>query len=156
MSRNDLSFKCIENQSDRASQRNYERRADCCNRKTQTLQERRKIMRIEQASQIAVDCIVETVNFSDPIRGEDTLAFLGVRDRRRINGLRNRIVTDEDIGVPSVGHRLDPVFLEGLSGDWTVVQLILVVFNNSVIANRRPAHERAVMALQKVQNRRLE
>lgn len=107
-------------------------------------------MKIEQAATIAVNCIRVTGNFSGTMQAQDLLSTLGINTPTKINGLRNRIVNDANIGVPSVNHSLDPAFLQELSGDWTVIQLTLVIHNNSVSNAERAAELRAEEALNKV------
>lgn len=108
-------------------------------------------MKMEQAATIAVNCVRVVGNFSGSMKPQDSLSTLGITTPQRINGLRNRIVNDNNIGVPSVNHRLDPAFLQELSGDWTLIQLILVIYNNSVSNAERAPEVRAAEALAKVQ-----
>lgn len=107
-------------------------------------------MKMEQAATIVVNCIRVTGNFSGTMQPQDQLSILGITTPARINGLRNRIVNDNSIGVPSVNHSLNAAFLQDLSSDWTVIQLTLVVFNNSVSNAERSAEVRAEEALSKV------
>lgn len=108
-------------------------------------------MKMEEAALVAVDCVRVTGDFNGTMQAQDSLATLGITTPQRINGLRNRIVTDSAIGVPHFGHTLDPAFLATLDGGWMLTQLILVVFNNSVAGNKQPAMVRAEKALEKVQ-----
>jgi hypothetical protein len=110
-------------------------------------------MKMEEASLIVVNCVRVTTNFSGTMKAQDTLQTLGVTNAVRVSGLRNRIVNDPDIGVPGVNHTLDPAFLASLSSDMTLIRLILIVFNNAVTDNQRPAVERAERALESVQKR---
>ncbi len=108
-------------------------------------------MTMDQATKITVDCIRATSNFSGQMKAQDTLGEVGVATNSRIQGLRNRIVTNKQIGVPSVGHTLDPVFLQSMSSGWSVVTLILQIRQNSVSGNLRPATLRAEEALERHQ-----
>lgn len=110
-------------------------------------------MKMEEASLIVVNCVRVTTNFSGTMNAQDTLQTLGVTNAVRISGLRNRIVNDPNIGVPSVNHTLDPAFLAPLSSGMTLIQLILIVFNNAVTSNRQPAVVRAERALDSVQKK---
>lgn len=108
-------------------------------------------MKMDEAAAIAVNCVRVVGNFHGTMQPQDQLSTLGISTTARVNGLRNRIVNDNNIGVPSVSHSLDPVFLQELSGDWTLVQLILVIYNNSVSNTERSTAVRAAEALVKLQ-----
>ena len=108
-------------------------------------------MKMEQAATIAVNCVRVVGNFSGPMQAQDILSTLGITTPQRVNGLRSRIINDGNIGVPSVDHRLEPMFLQELSGDWTLIQLILVIHNNSVPNNARSVEKRIEEALAKVE-----
>jgi hypothetical protein len=108
-------------------------------------------MKMEEAAKIVVDCIRVTGNFTGTIQAQDKLSTVGITTAHRINGLRDRIVTDPNIGVPHFNHSLDEDFLQELSTDWTVIELILVVYNNSVSNTMRAATARAEEALLRVQ-----
>lgn len=66
------------------------------------------MLTLVQASRIVRDCIRVAVGFGGPIEGGDKLKDVGIVDADAREALNDELVTNEEKGVRSEGHRLGP------------------------------------------------
>ena len=89
----------------------------------------------EQAGQIVTDCI-RAVSHVTTVDTTGSLDDAEISDQTRINNLIDKIVTDDDIGVPSQEQTVDDSEFENVDTDTIVNALINIVRDKSVPINK--------------------
>ncbi|HLJ86531.1 MAG TPA: hypothetical protein VKZ53_06890 [Candidatus Angelobacter sp.] len=85
------------------------------------------------AERICLSCVRSVGKVVGKIGGQDPISKFGIEDTSAIEDLVNRIVTDQDMGVPSAKHKVDPNRLR-VSSTTTFAQLEQMIVENSLPA----------------------
>ena len=93
-------------------------------------------MTLRQAAKITVDCVRAVGNYEGALKPEFQLRHVNIRTENQILRLRQLIVNDPVIGVPSLDHTIDSKSLRGMRPSWTLRVLVLVIKEESVPTQR--------------------
>jgi hypothetical protein len=80
---------------------------------------------------VAHQCVVHTTGSGEPAKPDATLDQYNVQTQQHLQGVRSRVRTNSDFGLPHFNRRIDPNALKDIATDTVMQELADLIFFQS-------------------------